>query len=286
MSSNREPMSRESANSLDSLNNELKAVMAMLGSDKATDKEKFAGHERLAQLTDQIVSISKRGDAPVYLINLLDKQWLIQRSYSSFFIRGRERGEAYAVTEVTGCRAMIDTGRGGESNKRDRGWIVKLDTLYYTAAQIAADICREVNGDLPAISGMRGKKDQRIAKTMGVFVSTTRKPSPEALEANKARMGVYFATLIAEANAVFNKTKDWRHINDLARDAAEYLGISTPWHENLLNQQACPGCGESVRTGIAKHPACGAILDEQKAYDLDMLTSQQRKAFENRMEAS
>lgn len=280
MSDNKAPMSRESANTLDLLNNELKSVMAMLGSEKSTEKEKLQGHERLSQLTDQIVGISKRGDAPVYLINMLDKQWLIQRSYSSFFVRGKEPGEDYAVTEIVGCRAVIDTGRGGEANKRDRGWIVKLDTLYYTAMQIANDVCREINGDLPAISGMRGKKDVRISKTMGVFTSPTRRPSPELLEANKATLNVYFATLVAEANAVFNKSKDWRMISDLARDAAEYLGVSTEWHENLLNRQICPGCGESVRIGIAKHPSCGAILDDARAYELDMLTPAQRKKYE------
>jgi hypothetical protein len=277
---NQAPLSQESANTLDTLNNELKSIMAMLGSDKAGEREKAAGRDRLAELTDQIVGISKRGDAPVYLVNLLDKQWLVQRSYSSFFVRGKEPGDDYAVTEVTGRKAVIDTGRGGEANQRDRGWVVKLDTLYYTAMQIAKDICKEVNGDLPAISGMRGKKDKRVAKTMGVFVSPTRRPSAELLEAERARLNVYFATLVAEGNAAFNKTKDWRLVSDLARDAAEYLGVSTEWHENLLNRQVCPGCGEQVSLNIAKHPACGAILDEDRAYELGMLSPPQAKKYE------
>jgi hypothetical protein len=274
------PASKELATSLDSLQNELKSIMILLGSDKATEKEKSIGHIRLSEITEKIVELSKRGDAPVYLINLTDKQWMVHRSYSSFFVRGREQGEDYAVTEITGRKAFLDSGRGGESNHRDRGWTVKLDTLYVTALSVAKDVAREINGDLPAISGMRGKKDQRVAKTMGVFISSNRRPSKELLEENLNVLKGYFATLVAEGNAVFNKTKDYRQVSDLARDAAEYLGVSTEWHENLLNRQICPGCGESVRLGIAKHPSCGAILDEDKAYTLQLLSEKQMKKYE------
>jgi hypothetical protein len=149
-----------------------------------------------------------------------------------------------------------------------------------TALSVAKDVAREINGDLPAISGMRGKKDQRVAKTMGVFISSNRRPSKELLEENLNVLKGYFATLVAEGNAVFNKTKDYRQVSDLARDAAEYLGVSTEWHENLLNRQICPGCGESVRLGIAKHPSCGAILDEDKAYTLQLLSEKQMKKYE------
>jgi hypothetical protein len=277
---NKAPLDSKTAGNLDALNNELKAIMGMLGSDKATEREKSAGRDRLTELTDQIVGISKRGDAPMFLINLLDKQWLIQRSYSSFYIRGKEPGEDYSVTEITGRKAMIDTGRGGEANARDRGWSVKLDTLYYTASQIIKDIAREINGDLPAIAGLRGKKGERIVKTMGVFISPTRRPSVELMEEAKAHLNVYFATLVAEGNAIFNKTKDYRLVSDLARDAAEYLGVSTEWHENLLNRQTCPGCGDQVRIGIAKHAVCGAILDFEKAYELGLLDTRQTKKYE------
>lgn len=274
------PASKELATSLDTLQNEMKSVMMVLGSDKATDKEKNLAHTRLSEITDKIVELSKRGDAPVYLINLTEKQWMVSRSYSSFFIRGREEGEEYSVTEITGRKAFLDSGRGGEPNTRDRGWSVKLDTLYVTAMSVAKDVAREINGDLPAISGMRGKKDKRVAKTMGVFISTTRRPSKEMLEENLMVLKTYFATLVAEGNAVYNKTKDYRQVSDLARDAAEYLGVSTEWHENLLHRQICPGCGESVAMGIAKHPACGAILNEDKAYLLGMLSPQQTKKYE------
>lgn len=267
--------SRETKQTLDQLNAELQQIMVMLGNEELEATKKQKAYERISELTEQIVGISKRGDAPVYVVNLTSKRWIVNRSYSSFWIPGRAEGQEYSVTEITGRSAVIDTGRGGEANPRDHGWRVKFDSLYYTAHNIAIDVAREINGDLPAMISTRQAETTRLVKTMGVFVSPTRVPAPDLLASEKKKMEVFCAALLSEGNAVWDRTKDYRQISDLYRFGAEYLGISTEWHENLLNRMPCPGCGESVRKNIATHPACGAILDRAKAEALGMIKKEQ-----------
>lgn len=268
--------STETKGTLDTLNAELQQIMAMLGADTDIEQpKKDQAYARISDLTGQIVNISKSGDAPVYIINLNKKRWVINRGYSSFWISGKVPDQEYAVTEITGRPAPYDTGRGGEADSRSHGWRLKFDTLYYTAASIAADIVREINGDLPAMVSTRQGTTERIVKTMGAFASPTRIPSRELLAKCRDTFHKYCAALVAEGNSVWDRTKDYRQISDLYRDAAEELGISTVWHENLLDRQTCPGCGDSVRKNIAIHPTCGAILDRAKANSLGLIVGQQ-----------
>lgn len=231
------PPSRETQQSLDSLNNELKMIMATLGQEKVSEDAKAKAHARLAELTDQIVNISKSGDAPEYIINLTGKRWIVNRSYSSFWIPGRKNGELYSSTKINGRDAVIDTGRGGEVSGPGQGWRVKLDKLYYTAHQIALDIEKEINSDLPAMFATSTQSlessQSKIKKTMGVFISTTAVPDQALLRDNLKVLLTFCAALVNEGNAVWSKTKDYRQISDLYRFGADYLDISTEWHQSL-----------------------------------------------------
>jgi len=266
------PPNADTQHNLEKLQSEMNMVLATIGQEKISDAARKQAHDRLAELTSQIVSISKRGDTPEYIVNLTDKKWLVNRCYASYLIKGREPGEQYSVTKIEGRPAYLDTGRGGEASVADRGWRVKLDNLYVTASQIAADVVREINGDLPAIISGRTARGGKITKTMGVFISHTPRPQQDVLNTALLELKTYFSALVADGNATWSKTKDYRQISDLCRDAAEYLGISTEWHM-LLNTEQCPGCGAQVVPGIAVHPACGAILDHALAEKLGILAS-------------
>jgi hypothetical protein len=268
---------------VDALREESKSIIEMLmgpRKDKITEAEREAAYTRISQINDQLAAVSSRNDAPVYIVNLTVKEWIVSRSYSSFWIRGKQDGEDYSVFEVTGRKAVIDTGRGGEANVRDRGWRVKLDQLYIPALQVAEDVVREINGDLPPL--VATQKSRKAVKTMGVFVSPTRIPSTALLEKHRAELNVYYAALVMEGNLEWAKSKDYRKIGDLHREAADALGISTDWHEDLLHRQICPGCGDQIRVGIAKHATCGYVLDWEKAFAGGMLTAQQVQTYKQR----
>ena len=160
------------------------------------------------------------------------------------------------------------------------GWNVKLDPLYYTAKQITKDICREINGDLPALQAGQKRNGQKIEKTMGVFASTTRKPSAELIEKHKAILNVYYTALIDEGNILWRKAHDYRLVSDLCREACDYLGVSTEWHQSLELKQYCTGCGIETRAGVAICSACGAVLDWDKANELGMLNAKQQKQYD------
>lgn len=253
--------------SLDVLTNELHLALGVIGDEKASDQQVAEARNRVEELTTQIVSIAKHSDSPVYLINLTGKQYLLARSYGSFWIPGKRENEPYSVFCVMGRGAKIDTGRGGEATQ-DRGWRVKLDTVYVTAAAVAKDLAREINGDLPQMQVLRktaAAPDGRVVKTLGVFISTTRVPTPTLLNEERKKLHAYWAALVTEGNALWAKTKDYKLISDLMREAVDGLGVSTEWHDDYTNRQVCEGCGQSVRNNIAKCPQCGAILDEEKA---------------------
>lgn len=264
-------VSKEANATIDSLQLEAKQIMEMLGNDETSEENRARGQARLSDILLQMGNISKSGDAPVFLINLTAHRHIANRSYSSFWLKGKLPNEQYAVLEVTGRSAVLDAGRGGEAVGNGLGWRVKLDKYYIPAKDIADDLCREFNGDLPAISSTRQAAATFVKKTMGVFISQTRVPSKELLAKNILELKAYYSVLISEANAIWNKTKDYKLISDLHRDAAEYMGVSLPWHENLLSQEDCIGCGTKVKAGIAKCLHCNAILNEQLAIQLKMI---------------
>ncbi len=221
---------------LEPLNAELRVAVATSVNEDVTDDARAEARTRIGEITERIIALAKTGDSPVYLINLTAKRWLLTRSYSTFWIRGKADGEQYSSTRITGRRGKVDTGRGGEM-VAGQGWRVKLDNLYWPADQIAKDLCREINGDLPGLQIPNSSNLQRgkISKTMGCFVSQTAVPDPDQLAQEIENLKLYYALLVSEGDMVWRKTHDHRLISDLNREAADYLGISREWHESLAS---------------------------------------------------
>ncbi len=265
---------------IDALRDEMNRILEMIGKEATSVENKEIGLARVSEIMDEMVIISKQGDAPMYIINLLPKRWTISRSYCIFTINPKPDGADYSVTEITGKSGKIDTGRGGQVRENGLGWRVKLDGLYYTAKQIATDVAREINGDLPALQAGQVRDGKRIEKSMGVFVSPTRKPAPELLEKHRATLNVYYTALVDEGNILWRKSHDYRQVSDLCREACDYLGIATEWHQSLDMKAYCAGCGIETRKGIAVCGSCGAVQDWDKAHALGMLNAKQEKQYE------
>lgn len=257
---------------IDVMKTELDQVLASLGHPEITEQQKTVAYARISELTDEIMKISKRDGGSLYIINILPKKfipngaWRVGRSYASFQIPGREDDAPYSVTEVTSHIARIDTGRGGQGVSGSAGWRVKLDSFPIAARDVANDIAREINGDLPSM-----ESGSRAPKTLGVFVSPTRIPSPEQLESERSKLNVYLSAWVSEGNAIWRKTKDYRKVSDISRMAAELLNISTDWHENFASLIPCPACGTKIAPDLAKCSACSAILDREKAMHFGLI---------------
>src|SRR5260370_26128531 len=69
------------------------------------------------------------------IVNLTEQNWILHRSFGTYRVRGREEGEAYALTRVEGRTAYMDLG-----DKR-------TSPVHITAAELASDLCREINSD-------------------------------------------------------------------------------------------------------------------------------------------
>jgi hypothetical protein len=221
---------------LEPLNAELRLAVATSVNEGVSEDARSEARARIGEITERIISLAKNGDSPVYIVNLTAKRWLLNRSYSTFWIRGCTEGEKFCSTRITGRRGKVDTGRGGET-VAGQGWRVKLDNLYWPADQIAKDLCREINGDLPALQVPNSSNLQRgkIQKTMGCFVSYTSTPDPDVLAQEYENLKMYWALLVSEGDMIWRKTHDHRMISDLNREAVDGLGLSREWHESLTS---------------------------------------------------
>lgn len=261
------------------LKSELDHILARLGSaDELTEAQKSESYARISQISDELITLSKRGDSSSFIVNLLNAKfipngaWRVSRSYASFQISGAVGNRPYAISEVQGYKAKIDTGRGGQSVDGS-GWRVKLDSLWVKSIDVANDLVRQINGDLPALLS-----DPKCKKTLGCFVSPTRVPAPELIEKHKAELHVYLAALVSEGNLLWRKTKDYRQVSDLSRMAVDILGVTTEWHENFAALVPCPACGTKIMPNIVKCNACSAILDRKRAIEFGLIVEPQPRA--------
>jgi hypothetical protein len=268
--------------SIEALHAEMNQILGMLSGTEVTAEARELAHVRISEISDLMTKFAKSGDVSVYLINLLPKRWYLKRSYASFLIAAKEKDKAFSVTEITGYSGKIDTGRGAEARRDGRGWQVKLDGKYWSAMQVAKDLSRQINGDLPPLQHVDVNEGQRIEKTQGVFISPSRMPAPELLETERAKLNIYMSALVEEGNYIYRETGNMRRINGLSREACDYLGIYTEWHRSLKLREYCEGCGAELRASVVKCQTCGAIRDWDRAFSLGMLDAQQKRDYEQR----
>ena len=268
---------------IEQLRLESNQILSHLTGKEITEEQRELAYVRISELNDQMAQYAKMGDVPVYIVNLLPKHHrFVMPGAASYQIMKKPANAEYGVTEIRGCGARMDTGRGGVARGNGQGWAVKTDPVYWAAQQIANDIFRYINGDLPPLQHVDVNESDRIEKTQGIFISPTRVPSPELLAKHRAILDIYMAALVEEGNHIFRETGNMRTINGLSRQACDYLGVSTAWHKSLALQEFCAGCGAEIRKGIARCPSCGAVRDWDKAFSLGLLDGNQQKLYHER----
>jgi hypothetical protein len=153
----------------------------------------------------------------------------------------------YALTRVSARTAMMDLG-----DKRTL-------EVPITAAEVARDLCREINAD--------GGDDSYF----GVFVAAGEKPTDDELAESLERLGAFYRRLVAAADREWERSHSYLFINDVERRAALYLGVEKEWFYQPRETVECPGCGEKIKPGFAVCKNCGAILDRAKAATLGLI---------------
>ena len=186
----------------------------------------------------------------VSLVNISTEKWPPRhRSYfGSLEVRSPQLGEAYAITPVHGCTAVMDMG-----DKRTL-------PIPISAREIAEDIAREINGD----SG--------DGSFHGVFVAAGLEPTEAELADARRRLEEFQHRLVAAADLEWERTKNPMFITDLERRAARQLGLEKPWLYDPKPLAECPVCAEKIKPGVAVCRSCGAILDREKAAQYGLVT--------------
>jgi hypothetical protein len=179
----------------------------------------------------------------VSLVNISTQKWPPkQRTYfGALEIATPKAGEAYAITPIRGCRAVMDVG--------DKH-VINIDI---TARQIAEDLAREINND----SGE--------GSFHGVFVADGLQPTDAELDDARARLEAFHRRLVEFADLEWERTRNPMFITDLERRAARELKLDKPWLYDPKPLEECPACAERIKPGVAVCRACGAILDREKA---------------------
>ncbi len=178
-----------------------------------------------------------------FLVNISTEKWPPrQRTYfGSLEVRSPAAGEAYAITPIRNCTAVMDLG-----DKRT------MD-IRISAREIAEDLAREINGD----SGE--------GSFHGVFVAAGPEPTEAELADARRRLEEFQRRLVAAADLEWERTKNPMFITDLERRAARQLGLEKPWLYDPKPLAECPVCAEKIKPGVAVCRSCGAILDREKA---------------------
>lgn len=101
---------------------------------------------------------------------------------------------------------------------------------------------------------------------LGAFWSTSNPPETEAVAKAKERLTETFNAEIRTANALAAANKA-HEITNLQHLAAEYLHVNVEWHKKYRPEILCPGCGDYVPEGIARHMKqdCKWVFDWDKA---------------------
>jgi len=194
--------------------------------------------------------VSGQKDVAV-LVNISTQKWPPRhRTYfGSLDVRSPHDGEAYALTPVRSCKAMMDLG-----DKRTMEFPI-------SAREIAEDIAREINSD----SGE--------GSYHGVFVAAGSEPTQTELAEARRKLDEFHRRLVAAADLEWERSHNPMFITDLERRAARELKLEKPWLYDPKPATECPACAERIKPGVAVCKACGAILDKEKAARFGLVAS-------------
>lgn len=175
-----------------------------------------------------------------YIVNITGTEYHLSRSYGNYFLPGKG-DEAFSVTEIGPRKGSMDMG-----DKR-------VFDFPITPAEVATDLCREINIDAGYDS------------FLGVFISKGQEPTAAELQGAQARLEKFYQWGVAEADKIWQQTRSVIMIPDWIKRAADHLKLDRDWKTNVQPNFECPSCGQRHKAGLAICISCGAILDEDKA---------------------
>src|SRR3954471_8974344 len=136
------------------------------------------------------------------VVNLTEQSWTLHRSYGTYRVCGCKpaigdaAGETYALTPISGARAVMDLG-----DKRT------ID-VPISAREIAEDLCWEINADAGEDS------------FFGVFVAQGERPTPNELDQSRKRLDAFYLSQVGAADREWERSHSYLFINDVQRRAA------------------------------------------------------------------
>jgi hypothetical protein len=229
-----------------------KLELGDLGSLHLLKKYFLQAHLNLSK-GNSMATATENGTAS--LVNISLEKWPPRhRTYfGSLQILSPQEGEAFAITPIRGCVAVMDLG-----DKRN------MD-IRITAREVAEDIAREINGD----SGE--------GSFHGVFVAAGETPTEGELADARRRLEEFHRRLVAAADLEWERTRNPMFITDLERRAARQLNLEKPWVYDSKSLAECPACAEKIKHGVAVCRSCGAILDREKAAQYGLVPEKSRR---------
>jgi hypothetical protein len=242
------------------LHAELQNLSAKVLNTNLSEAQRDECRKKTVEIANQISIFAQKGEGPVYIINLNRRTFRCNRSYGAFQIAGRAIDKPFAFTVIPPVLA-----RGFS---KDAAWERKR---FYSGREIAEDLCKEINGDLPffQVAGpfrnLDNSQGPRIRMTLGCFICDISAPSKKQLEDEIEALVTYYRGLFDEARSIFAKTRDRKLLADLHFEAAEYLiehGISDEeeWCSGYSQMNTCPGCVKPISPKAAVC-TCGWILN-------------------------
>ncbi len=193
----------------------------------------------------------------VTLVNISDERWVINRSYRPYVIPARNKATGYSALKIVGHNAIMDMGDNRRMN------------VLITADEIAADLEREINTDIPS-------DDNATPSFAGVFTAEAELPSAYELEQARERLKKFSMVLVRMADAEWDASHKPGNISADWRRAARFLGLDKEWlYDQQQQMTECPACAERIKPGVAVCKACGAVLDRAKAEKYGLVRSEE-----------
>jgi hypothetical protein len=107
---------------------------------------------------------------------------------------------------------------------------------------------------------------------LGVFWTRNCPPTDLEIMTARGKMEASYRKLLSMATSL-ESTGKLDDITPLMRIAASYFGEDRAWNRIYKKMLECPGCGESAKPGIIRHP-CGYIFDPDRALLAGMISKE------------
>lgn len=181
----------------------------------------------------------------VYLINITEQQYWIQRTYQTFTVPGCKEGEKFTSTKIIGRIQLTDQGEDNSSQT-----IIPAD-------DIAQDLLQDINANIVI--------ESEEPSFLGVFGSDTATPRMADIAEANERLDKFNMALVAQADRFWDDPKAHKEINALHRRSARRLNLKRDWLYEVQQLISCPACGESLKAGVAVCKTCFCVIDDDKA---------------------